>query len=384
MRVLVYADFRSPHALGWREGLIQAGIEVVAVSSHCVAAPDIEAWRSGMAKARERGALASSSPTRTRQSLLQAVASRQISHTALEGLTGWQKRALLRDEVSRSAPDLVHALRVPYEALTALGAVRTVPVIASSWGLDFRLQAQHDPVLRTWMRRLLPRAAGFTADAPADLDRARTYGLRDVPTLLAAGNFGVTVPRTSPAVSRRKASRCQSEVRVLCLRRPANNVRIDRFLHAAAAAPDGMEFELVGCERLLPKDRVLADALVRRGRLQLHPSLPREEFLELLDASDIAVSPAIWDGTPNTVLEALVRRVPVVAGYLPQLEELRDVSRLRLVNLDSASELQLAIEAAASDNFSGRYQNRVQALPAWTTFEANLARVPNFYEEVLR
>ena len=120
----------------------------------------------------------------------------QMLETSITPLRLPAQMQLLRRQIDRYEPDVVHALRVPYEGLIALQASSQTPVALSCWGQDFSRQAGRDPLLARWVKRSLPRAAGLHVDAKVDLQRAREYGWSaDRPTLHAAGNFGVRSDR---------------------------------------------------------------------------------------------------------------------------------------------------------------------------------------------
>lgn len=381
MKILLYADFRSPHAQGWLIGAQSTGMDVVALSSHYVDLPAVIAPTSRIARARQRGAVASKGGDNGRvNAALATLAEKQTAHTLMELAGFTEKRQMLKRAVAAHRPDLLHALRVPYEGLVALSAIKHLPIAVSSWGLDFHLQAANDPVLRWWMRRVLPRVAGFAADAENDLAEAMRYGVpASVPTIVAAGNFGV------PADSLPRSGKGNSKT-VLCLRRPAENVRIDVFLAAVAElSTSGLEFILVGGERLRGNDAREASKLEATGVLAVLPSLARRDFLDLVASACLVVSPAIWDGTPNTVLEALAINVPVIAGDLPQLRQLERRGHLDLVDLCKGSELSRAIETSVAEANRGGAMVRSEGyeLPEWARFEPNIGRVAEFYKECL-
>ena len=64
-----------------------------------------------------------------------------------------QLRALAED----IQPDIVHAMRYPYEGIIAALANPKAPLIVSVWGNDFTLHATASPLIGYYTRRALKR-----------------------------------------------------------------------------------------------------------------------------------------------------------------------------------------------------------------------------------
>lgn len=382
MRVLVYADFRSPHAQGWADGLREAGIEVVTLSSH-TASPSTAGHDQAhdqpldaLSRARAAAIRRLGRRGADGHGLLGRLRKSQLLHTGLAALRVRGERQRLRAVIDRSQPDVVHALRLPYEGLVLLGLSITQPKIVSTWGQDFVLQAQRDPVLRWWIRRRLAAADGLHVDNPADVARAHASGFEPGrPTLHAAGNFGVDTELFHPGP--------KDPGLVLCGRRPSLNIDTEAFIqliqHTSSGA--GIQFAMIG---LAEDDPRLAPvrSWVASGQLHCYPSLDRDKFAELVRSARVVVSPSTSDGMPNTVLEALASGCQVVAGDLDQLRPLAArESRLHLVDLSQPSELiQKVFELVDKASDASRESLAVQGEYSRA---ANAFRVPAFYRAVV-
>ena len=375
MKVLLYADFRSVHARGWQAGLIEAGIEVLAVSSEPAAGIGLVSPSDSVSRARQRYV----DGGRQRRGLLRSVVRRlsavQIFHSMLQLMRGKSRRQELRRWIDVFKPDLVHALRLPYEGITALSVGADVPIVVSSWGSDFVPQARQDPLLRVWMRKYLSSADGYQYDSPADLDRALGYGLSPAaPSIHAAGNFGVDEAlfyiseETIPGL-------------VVYARKATPNSNYFGFVEAALNLIRTTDATFIG----VGLDKIADEVTLRYGeydhvRLRLVGELPREEFARTIRSAQVVVSPSHWDGMPNTLLEAAASGARIVAGDLPQLRALADMGvDIELVDAGSSDEIAQAIER----QLLSRSASRAAALPDEFSRSRNVTRVRIFYESVV-
>ena len=105
----------------------------------------------------------------------------------------------IRRVVKRAKPDVVHALRIPCEAMAALAACPpAVPLAVSIWGIDLTLQASESYLTRRATRRVLARTDLLFADCQRDIDLAGTYGLRPTtPTAVLPGGGGIDLARVA-------------------------------------------------------------------------------------------------------------------------------------------------------------------------------------------
>jgi hypothetical protein len=103
-----------------------------------------------------------------------------------------RRAAKLRGILRQWQPDLVHALRLPFEGMLATAADPAAPLVISTWGNDLTLHAPASPMMRWSTRRSLRRAAGLHSDCRRDEQLAARWGFRAVrPTLVIPGNGGV-------------------------------------------------------------------------------------------------------------------------------------------------------------------------------------------------
>lgn len=379
MRILIYADFRSPHARGWADGVESCGIEVIRVTSEVTTVPgDFEQPNDFLAKFRHRllarrEAKATASPGEESGQSMSAEEVPEGIHAVYALMRLNSRKNQLQRLCREYRPDLIHALRLPYEGVTALTAGLDIPVVVSTWGQDFVPQAASSRLLRIWARLALRKAAGLHFDAPADEFRAEAAGFTPGrETLFAAGNFGVDVTNFYPSGDKRPGH-------VVFPRGRQSVSNGAGFIEAAKLLADREEltFTAVGLEGVdyAEAARCLPGL---RDRLTLTPKLPMDAFAKVIRSADVVVSPATSDGTPISLLSSLASGVPVVAGRIPAMEHLAEsVSGLYLVDPHSPDEIAAEVLRVLA------LENGQPVMPAAFSIAANQKRVPDFYERVL-
>lgn len=375
MKVLLYADFRSPHARGWRDGLLEAGIEVLTVSSERIESSGSKMPSDRMSLLRERFVRASKDRGGRVGSMMRKLGEIQVVHSMIQLIRSKSRRHLLLNSIDTFRPDLVHALRLPYEGITALSSKTSTPVIVSSWGQDFVPQARRDPILKAWLHANLRSAAGFQYDSPSDLVRARDYGFpRDNPTLHAAANFGVDKSLFYDSGE-------QTRGLVLYARKATANCNYFGFVEAALSLMETTDATFIG----IGLEKIQQEVTRRYGkydtaRLRLIEEVDHDEFARLIRSAEVVVSPAYTDGMPITILDAAASGARIVAGELPQLRELVDIGvDIELIDPRESHQIARAIERQLN---SKKTSNTV-VLPEQYSRLRNLTRVREFYEQVL-
>lgn len=362
MKILVFADMRSPHAQGWVAGLESIGYEVRTVGSIGDAATQAgQGVRGRFSRAKNR------LPTPVGQMIL-----------TVEALVTFPKRRQrLRREAAAFRPDIVHALRVSHEGVTALSAFKKheIPVVVSVWGIDFTVQAKSDPLLRAWMRTVLRRAHGLHVDSTDDFARALAFGLApEAPQLFAAGNFGVEVA---------SASGVKREL-ILAPRGFNSRMKTDVMMEGLSRylATSGFSGEVVFLDaHHVAAVRDLAEHFPG-VRVLAKPRVSHAEYIEYARSARVLLSPALNDGMPVTVLDAVASRCVPVVFDLPSLVDLKKVvPSMQVLRTDVTADVYAAaIETAMARSHSGKNA----AMPPAYSREANKDRVASFYNEVLR
>ena len=343
MRICLIADARSPIAQNWIRYLIRVGHEIHLISSYpCDPAvlpvaslhvtPVALSWfgsqsvRNGGEGKRTGGALPHWS-TATKKAFLPLLA--HARHW-LGPLDVYRYVGRVRQLLTTLQPDLVHAMRIPFEGILAAEALQgqKIPLLVSVWGNDFTLHALGSPLMGYLTRRTLARANGLHPDCYRDLYLAQQWGFtktKPAAVLPSGGGIQTNVFRPGPGdrqLAKRLAIPADAPV-VLNPRGIRGYVRNDSFFQAIPLV-------------LKRKPNVIFLGLAMQGsqmaegwieRLQiahavrLLPSVSREEMATLFRLADITLSPSDHDGTPNTLLESMACGAFPVAGNIESVRE---------------------------------------------------------------
>jgi glycosyltransferase involved in cell wall biosynthesis len=228
----------------------------------------------------------------------------------------------VREQIDRFGPDLVHAMRIPFEGILAARAAAGRPLVVSVWGNDFSLWAERNRLVKAATRSTLRRTTSLHADCRIDIRRAQEMGLsKGARTLLVPGTGGVA---DSFLRARKDCTPLVEAWPVIVNPRGVRSyVRNDVFFQAVPRILESFpnaHFYCLGMSRswiMLS----LVNVLGIQDYVTLLPTITQDEVAHLYARSHIVVSPTEHDGTPNSVLEAMAAGVIPVVGDLPSLRE---------------------------------------------------------------
>lgn len=353
MRLLFVADGRSPIALNWITYFLESGVEVhLASTFDAPADPRLASFtflpvafselkaaaRTDAPPAIQSGGLWGSRTVRMRTAVRRWFAPLTLPGAARR----------LQALAARVQPDLIHALRIPYEGMVAARAETGQPLIVSVWGNDFTLHAPATPLMRIETRSTLQRAAALHADCRRDVKLALEWGYdQHKPAFVLPGAGGVQRelfyprrdPPTDPVVIQPRGVRAYVQTAAFFQAIPHI---LERFPRARFLCPT-MAGE-PGAERWVSSLGVAA-------AVSLLPIQTRPQMAELFRRSQVVVSPTTHDGTPNTLLEAMACGCLPVAGDLESIREwISPGENGLLVDPTDPAELADAICAALDDD----------------------------------
>ncbi len=232
----------------------------------------------------------------------------------------------VRSLIQKIKPDLVHALRIPFEGMLGIGVPAKFPLVISIWGNDLTLHARRTAAMRTWTQRALYRANGLMADTRRDIRLASASGFRPArPTLVVPGGGGIDIRDfRSCRLDPKLIKNVPKDARLIINPRGMRlYVRNDTFFKAIpkvlALHPEA--FFLCPSMTGQPQAEAWLHRLHIEKRVMLLPDLPQRQLWALFRKSEISVSVSEHDGTPNSLLEAMTAGCLPVVGDLESLRE---------------------------------------------------------------
>jgi glycosyltransferase involved in cell wall biosynthesis len=380
MKICFIADMRSSIAHGWITPFVAAGDEVHVISSYPCDTDALPGASVDVVPLAFGGLLR---PRRlVRRSIKALVPTAQVSsrllgrspHPFEDVVRHWLGTTSLplgvrriRQILHKARPDIVHALRIPFEGIAAALAVQTEPLVISVWGNDLTLWARRFPVTGFWTRRVLRSASGLHCDCHRDLRLASEWGFharRPGIVLPGAGGvdpriFGVGTPH--PAMLDELGLEHDTPL-VLNPRGMRAYIRTDTFFRAIPSIlAKHPEVRVLATDMAgEPAARRWIRSLGLDEAVRLLPRVPQDVLADLFRASVVTVSPAEHDGMPNSVLEAMAcGSLPVAADIASLREWVEDGVNGLLFDTDEPASLAAGIVRGLED---AKLRQRASAL----------------------
>jgi hypothetical protein len=329
MRLLFVADGRSPTARSWLRHWTGRGHEVHLVSTFpCDPPPGLASFHVlpvAFNRMAGGGGTGTGSPRRTLVARLRGLL-RPVRYI-LGPLSLPRYRRQFRRLAAEIAPDLIHALRIPFEGMLAAApglSAGEAPLIVSIWGNDITLHARGSWLMAALTRRTLRRARGLMADTTRDIRLGREWGFAGE-TLVVPGAGGIRLEEMKAgAESAALPEELPDAPLVVNPRgqRPGS-LRQDVFFRAIPLVLEKVPQAVFVCPPLAGDAQAerWVDALGIRSRTRLWPLLTQPQLWALYRRAQVFVSPGIHDGTPNSLLEAMACGCFPVAGNIESMRE---------------------------------------------------------------
>jgi len=350
MKICFLVDYRSPIARSWIDYFINSQHEVHVISTHDAMAPapgpaSLHFVRMGLGSLRSRPglrrhlAISAGAESSAQRSMPRGAESflRRVS-VNIQYIYNWIAPYEARLHAARLArmitdlnPDLVHAMRIPFEGILGARALasRRIAYLVSVWGNDFTLHAAKSRPVATATRFVMARADALHADCERDIDLARKWGLRAQKLcLLAPGNGGIRADvfhpgRRDEAMMAEWGISPDAMVVINARNFRPRYVRNDVFFATIPAVLRAFPTTVFLCVGM--RGNPIAESWVRQydvsNAVRLLPVMRREEMAKLFRLADVAVSPSNHDGTPNTLIEAMASGAFPVAGDIESVRE---------------------------------------------------------------
>ena len=322
MRLTFLADLRSPIAIQWIKHFADRGHAVQAISSHPVSGnpfPGSEITSLPLVLP-GRGRSVAAGPERSGRNLPASVKAHAVQWATPQRVAAVRsfcgpamvltKRKRLQDLVGRYQPDLIHAMRMPFEGIAARLLTRW-PLIISIWGNDFTLFADRSRMMTKATQRALGTAEALHCDCYRDAQMARERGFpASHPIWVLPGNGGVdrSIFHPGPSELRARFGIPEQAKIILNPRGIREYIRSDTFFHALSPVLQSRPHVHVVCPGMAGSryaERLIAEARLDRRRVHLLPTLEHRFMADAFRASQLSVSLSEHDGTPNTLLEGM-------------------------------------------------------------------------------
>jgi glycosyltransferase involved in cell wall biosynthesis len=408
VKILFVADGRSPITISWIGYFVDKGHEVHLVSSYPC---EVDLRLSSFAvipvafsqAAGERAGKRENDLKKTAGSPL-SIQGRTIKRLTTPGIrtsfrhwlgvfTVPQGARLLRDRIRKIRPDMVHALRIPYEGMLAAAANPDPPLFISVWGNDFTLHAPANPFMAYFTRKALNRTIALHTDCQRDLRLAWRWGFpQDRPAVVLPSGGGIK-PEVFFADQSRNAwigphwmGDC--EPTVINPRGFRAYVRNDVFFQAIPRILKSMPETRFVCPAMADERTAQrwAQELGIASAVDLLPAQSSQQMGELFRKSQVAVSLSEHDGTPNSLLEAMACGCFPIAGDIESLREWIDpgVNGLLVNPKDPGQLAEAVIKAFEQPDWvvqAARYNQDLIADRA--EYEIVMAKAEAFYRQAL-
>jgi hypothetical protein len=306
---------------------------------------------------------------------------------------GATRAAMLTRTIRNLKPDLIHTLemqRAGYltlESRCRMEATQFPPWIFSCWGNDiyhFGQQPEHEPRIR----QVLGASDYFTADCFRDSTLARNFGFRGCDLGVFPVGGGFEIDRMQQVAEGKPSSRkiiavkgYQSEtwggralIALQAIKSCAENLRDYRIVVFSAYGGSQV------CSAV--------EELTRAGlSVTLLPQSSHDEIVKLMGRARMALGLSITDGTPNTMLEAMIMGAfPIQSDTVSTAEWIVNGQNGFLVPPENSDAAAAAIRKALADNALVNRAAEMNSHIARTRVDVGVIkpRVLEMYEKVAR
>ncbi len=327
LKILLIADGRSPITRRWITMLKPLGHRISLVSSY--PCPPIEGVENlyilPLAFSRFGGSQAGGSGQNRSSGIISRI--RPAAQKLRHWLGPWTlnlKSGELQRIIDTEKPDILHAMRIPFEGMLASYDPPGIPLIISTWGNDFTLHAPSTPRMRALTRKCMTEGicahVGY-ADGCFSVLQNGDFAPHK-PTLVVPGNGGIDLRELKQCHF--TGSQNPTVPTVLNPRGLRSYVRSEPFSNPSRWYSKTCLRLQFSCTSMAdqPEAENWINALGIESQCKAASCFSRRKsYGASLPAAHVSVSISSHDGTPNTLLEAMAAGCLPICGDLPSIRE---------------------------------------------------------------
>ncbi len=382
MRILFVADGRSPIALQWMEYFVKSGHEVHLASTFSCE-PSLKSASlhfvpvafsaTAQSKPSPRSRASSTLPTSLRTQLRNWLGPATVKRAAA------QLSAIMEDV----QPELVHAMRIPYEGMLAAAADPKAPLLISVWGNDFTLHARSNPFMATVTRKAMQRADALHTDTQRDQRLAQEWRFAaSQPSIVLPGNGGVYRDIFKPGANK---SRTRQVINPRGMRAYVRNDVFFKSIPIVLADLPDVHFICPDMNDEPEAQRWVSNLKISDS-VTLTAKLKAKDLAAAFQSAQVMVSPSTHDGTPNSLLEAMACGCFPVAGDLESIREwITNGENGLLVDSNDPRALASAIIRALQDDELRTRAAKINAelVAQRADYAQGMPRAEQFYAQII-
>lgn len=327
MNLLIIADGRSPITRRWIRMLEPLGYTINLVTTYpCTPVEGVqETVTFPVAFGHYSGSQAGGSTKNAGKRSRLISRFRNVAGDLRHWLGPWsvdRRKKEYEDLVLRLRPDLVHALRIPFEGMLASHTPPGIPVVVSTWGNDLTFHAESSGAMGDATRRALLRAEGLLSDTRRDLQLAHSWSFNpNKPSLMVVGNGGIDLSEIEQATRGVGLAVPWQVINPRGFR--SGSVRNDTFFKAIPLILSHHPDIQFICPWMAGQPEALRwiEKFGIFNNVTLLPMLSQPELWREFARSMASVSVSIHDGTPNSLLEAMAIGCLPVCGNIESIRE---------------------------------------------------------------
>ncbi len=381
MKILFVADGRSPISQSWMRYFVERADDVFLASTFTCAVDfplkRLEFTPVAFSALKKQASTPGSASSRT-------VGLRTLIRQWLGPLTIPRSAKKLSAFIQEVQPDIVHALRVPYEGMLTSSALSGMTgdlrFIVSIWGNDFTLHAPSTPLMSYYTRKTMKAVQALHADCERDIRLARLWDLSvDKPTLVTPGNGGIRSdvfypakePVTNPVIINPRG-----------IRSYVKNEAFFKSIPLVLAKRGDARFIFSSMQGETQALQWVKELKIEHA-VQLNPPLSHAQMGDVFRSAQIVVSPSVHDGTPNSLLEGMACGCFPIAGDLESIREWITPGQNGLL-VDPASPQSIAdaiLSALENENLRREAAGlNAKIISTRAEYEQNMELVGEFYK----